>query len=722
VQVRSIALPWHSSYIAATMMNRWTCYVYAVAVFALAPAWAQTAGERILHSFRNPPKGAGPVGAPIRDAEGNFYGTTEDGGPADRGVVYKIDAAGTLSILYRFTGGADGSNPLAALIRDAAGNLYGTAWAGGILTGVCATAEPAGCGVVFKVDPSGRETVLYSFTGGADGAVPYGGVIRDADGNLYGTTWVSGAHGVGVVYKLDPTGRQTVLYTFRGGLDGAFAASGLVRDAQGNLYGTTFQGGALDVGVFFKLDPAGNETVLHNFGKTGDGYGPFVPDLVRDSAGNFYGTTYEGGAFSQGVVYKVDRKGHETVLYSFTGGADGGAPYAGVVLDTAGNLYGTTMSGGLSTGACDKYPTGCGVVFKLDPGGKESVLYSFTGGPDGSTPDSAILVVGGKLYGAANSGGTANLGVVYELDAAGRQTVVYSFAGNADGSDPFAGLCLDPSGGLYGTTGYGGPNNAVVIYEIDAHGHETTIYAFPGGTAGSRPNATVILDPSGNLYGTTYYGGAANAGVVYKVDAAGNETVLYTFTGGADGGTPFGGVTADGQGNLYGTTVGGGTGWGVVFKLDASGESAIYSFSGGADGGFPWAGVIRDAEGNLYGTTNLGGASNRGVVFKVSPAGQEAVLYSFTGGGDGGSPQSGLVMDSSGNLYGTTYNGGPADVGVVFKLAAGGQETVLYGFTNGVDGGYPRAGVVRDPAGNLYGAVSVGGQWSAGAVFGIPPQ
>jgi uncharacterized repeat protein (TIGR03803 family) len=253
-------------------------------------------------------------------------------------------------VLHTFNGSpTDRAIPGAAhLIGDSAGNLYGTTESGGA----------SGAGVVFKLNKTG-ETVLYSFTGGADGWSPVAGLIRDSAGNLYGTTFGGGARfgesGSGVVFKLDTTGTETVLYSFTGGADGGSPAAGLIRDSAGNLYGTTELGGVSGAGVVFKLDTTGTETVLHSFTGPG-GENPYA-GLIADSAGNLYGTTYGGGASGSGVVFKLDTTGTETVLYSFTGGADGGSPVAGLIRDSAGNLYGTTYEGGTSD---------AGVVFKLE--------------------------------------------------------------------------------------------------------------------------------------------------------------------------------------------------------------------------------------------------------------------------------------------------------------------------------------------------------------------
>jgi uncharacterized repeat protein (TIGR03803 family) len=668
---------------------------------AITPAKAQAATETVLHNFASPPRGADPYQGITRDSAGNIYGASE-GGRYGFGVVYKLDTAGNQAVLHTFTGGTDGGNP-SGVTLDPTGSLYGTASSGGT----------ANAGLVYKLDQAGQQTVLYNFTGGADGGYPAAGVTLDPAGNLYGTTSGGGSASVGVVYKLDASLRtttgclETVLHTFSGGDDGRSPMTAVIRDAAGNLYGTTFQGGSGYSGVVYKLDPSGQETVLHNFTGGADGGYP-ESAVIRDSAGNLYGTCDSGGSFYDGVVYEVDQVGNETVLYSFTGGADGGNVQGGVIRDAAGNLYGTTTNGG----SANK-----GVIYKLDTSLIEMVLYNFTGSPDGSFP--YVGVIGdssGNLYGATQQGGTANLGAVYKLDKSLHETVLYSFPGPADGSLPYSGVIRDAVGNFYGTTYGGGAYGYGVVYEMDAQGHETVLYTFTGGTDGGNPQAGVIRDSAGNLYGTTYTSGAYGYGVVYKVDTAGHETVLYNFTGGADGANPTAGVIQGPSGNLYGTTYFGGTAsQGVVFELDTSGnERVLHSFLGGSDGGYPQAGVIRDPAGNLYGTTS-GGFFSTGTVYKVT-AGGERVLYSFPNAADGIGPSSGLIRDSAGNLYGTTATGGTVYAGVVYKLDTTGQETVLYSFTGGADGDLPN-GLAFDTAGNIYVTTLIGGASSQGTIL-----
>jgi uncharacterized repeat protein (TIGR03803 family) len=345
--------------------------------------------------------------------------------------VFKVGGGGK-TVLYSFTGGADGQSPGAGLVW-ARGYLYGTTVSGGTY----------GAGTVFKLDETGKETVLHSFTGGGDGASPDGVLVLDAQGNVYGTASSAGAYGQGTVFKVDATGNQTTLYSFTGtGGDGSGSHAGLALDAEGNLYGTTSGGGSFGKGTVFKVDTTGNETVLYSFGATaGDGTNP-TPGLVRDPQGNLYGTTvYGGNAGNNGTVFKVDRTGKETVLHSFAGGrVDGANPYAGVVRDRQGNLYGTTFYGGDPYPGCymnNGAPT-CGTVFTVDPTGNERMLYSFTGYWDGALPEAGLaLDPQGNLYGTAPIGGNIGgpmgapcwpfgCGTVFELAMAPTTTTLSS--------------------------------------------------------------------------------------------------------------------------------------------------------------------------------------------------------------------------------------------------------------------------------------------------------
>ncbi len=584
--------------------------------------------ETVLHSFAPVlmPMGSDPWAGVIRDEQGNLYGTTTIGGAWGAGAVYKVDTSGRATVLYSFTGAADGGNPYAGLIRDAAGNLFGTTLYGGNLSS-CPNYDP-GCGVIFKIEPSGHETVLYAFTGGSDGAGPYAGLVRDSAGNLYGTTYGGGASGKGVVFKLDTAGNLTVLHYFTGGVDGGYPYGGVVLDS-GYLYGTTVFGGAANDGVVYKLDNAGHETVLYTFTRGADGGWPYA-GVTLDPAGNIYGTTELGGAADAGVVFKLDNTGHETVLHSFTGGAGGSEPVAGVILDPAGNIYGTTWYGGSASGY------GYGVIFKLDPTGQESVLYTFQRGADGAAPRAGVIRdSAGNLYGTTTTGGgytscpdgyghySAGCGVVFKLDPTGQETVLYNLYSRADGILPMGSLFRDSAGNFYGTTS-GNPVTYGTLYKIDASGHEMVLHSFTG-TDGCNPYAGVTGDATGNLYGTTNGCGAYRYGTVYKMDPSGNFTVLHAFGGGTRGRSPNGGVTIDPAGNLYGTTaLGGPNNAGVVYKLDTAGNYSVLFNFGVSGWSQPEGTLAIDSASNLYGTTTQGG------VFKLDPAGHFTELHNFT--------------------------------------------------------------------------------------------
>jgi uncharacterized repeat protein (TIGR03803 family) len=377
----------------------------------------------------------------------------------------------------------------------------------------------------------------------------------------------------------------------------------------------------------------------------------------------------------------------EIVLNTFTGGTDGSEPYSNLIMDSAGNLYGTTTLGGGSANC----PSGCGTAFKLTPvsgGWQSTIIQVFDGATDGSQPSALILDPAGDLYGTTRHGGFYGYGTVFRLTPVSgggwQETVLHRFTGGPDGGSPFAGLVSDAFGNLYGTTSAGGNSFGTIFKLTLVFGiwQESVLYTFTGGKDGGNPLAQLTFDATAtNLYGTTYAGGHYNNGTVFRLayTSGGSwlESVLHSFSGGGDGGNPIGGLTFDAAGNLYGTTViGGGHGYGNVFQLGLNSrgrlhETVLYAFTGRKkDGGSPYANVVFDTSGNLYGTTTIGGGGGYGTVFELILSGgvwSFSTLHNFMSGADGAYPFGGLTF-AGGNLYGSTSNGGLSNDGIVFEI------------------------------------------------------
>jgi len=389
-----------------------------------------------------------------------------------------------------------------------------------------------------------KETVLQNFNG-TNGSGPQSGLIFDTAGNLYGTTTSGGTYNYGTVFELSPTvgggWSETVLHNFNeNGSDGWGPQSGLIFDAAGNLYGTTTSGGTYNHGTVFELSPmpggGWTETVLYSFGNSTDGAYPYYAGVIFDAAGNLYGTTYSGGTYNCpgdggcGTVFKltptVGGGWTETVLYNFGNGTDGYAPYAGLILDAAGNLFGTTTYGGTNRCAEAQYQ-GCGTVFELSPtaggGWTETVLHNFDG-TDGAIPIASLIFdTAGNLYGTTEGGGSyTNDGTVFQLSpmAGGgwTETVLYSFNEQGPGGyGPAAGpLVFDAARNLYGTVFNGGAYFGGTVFKlaptVGGGWTETVLYNFGYSTDGNGPWAGLIFDATGNLYGTTWYGGTYQCG------------------------------------------------------------------------------------------------------------------------------------------------------------------------------------------------------------------
>ena len=342
-------------------------------------------------------------------------------------------------------------------------------------------------------------------------------------------------------------------------------------------------------------------------------------------------------------------------------------------------------------------------------------------GADGSNPHASLLEdSSGDLYGTAKYGGAAGYGTVFEFTAGGTLKTLATFD-NTNGAHPAAGLIQDSSGNLFGTTDcYQVPGSTLgTVYEISPQGNMTTLARFSGGTEGANPWGSLLEDSAGNLYGTTYFGGSANGGTVYKLAPDGMLTTLANFGNEAN---PIGNVVMDSSGNLYGATVGGGSygtangGDGAIFKLAPDGTlTTLASFNSATTGLWVYGNLIRDASGDLFGTTWAGGSYGDGTVFKLSPSGNLSLLATFNGA-NGANSQSGLLEDGKGDLFGMTDYGGANGDGTLFEITPNGTFTTLASF-NGTDGSDPIGGLIEDAAGNLYGVTYGGGPHGDGTIF-----
>jgi len=521
--------------------------------------------------------------------------------------------SGTIAALAAFNG-SNGASP-DALVEDNNGNLFGTTSSGG----------PFGDGTVFELEVgSGTITTLAIFSG-TNGANPQGSLVEDSSGNLFGTTFYGGASwggaigsGYGTVFEVEAgSGTITTLANFNQS-NGAWPAGGLIEDGSGNLIGTTIAGGTYERGTVFEVKAGcGTITTLANFNYT-DGDNP-LGGLVEDSGGNLFGTTLFSAA-SVGTVFEVQTGSCTITTLATFNRTNGAFPEAGLIEDSSGNFFGTTISGG----------GGYGGEF-----GGDGTVFEVAAGTDAIT------------------------------------TLATFDSTNNNGEAPYTGLVEDSSGNLFGTTYFGGANGDGTVFEVPAGSGTITTLANFNGTNGANPYAGLVEDGSGNLFGTTGAGGSSGDGTVFEVQAgSGTITTLANFNG-TNGANPYAGLVEDGSGNLFGTTSGGGdaNGDGTVFEVPAgSGAITTLAAFNGTNGANSFAGLVEDGSGNLFGTTDSGGSSGDGTVFEVQVgSGTITTLASFNGT-NGAVPYAGLVEDNSGDLFGTTSGGGEGGFGTVFEL------------------------------------------------------
>jgi uncharacterized repeat protein (TIGR03803 family) len=675
------------------------------------------------------------LGGAVRDSAGNLYGVTALGGDAGGygGIVELAAGSRTITPVASFDYSiANGNNPIPELALDPAGDLFG----------VTPFSGEFGGGTIYEVAAGSNSVTVIAALNSQTGDQPAGGLISDANGNIFGVTSLGGASGHGNIYEVPAaTHARVTLASFA---STASAGGPLTIDSSGNLFGVE---SISNQPTIFEL-PAGSSTISTYAAV------PAVSGIVFDSAGNFYGIA--GGSSTQpGYIYKVAAGTKAVSNVATLTITSPPLSYDYLAIDSAGDLYGFT-------GDYSSNPGGTpGSIYEVVAGSHTiTTLHSFTSA-DGRGPYGTPVLANGVLYGAFQLGGAGDAGTTGGFFQYSLNSATFSVLGRmkfSNGIVPERGLTRDAGGNFFGTTSSGGTFGLGTVYEVPADLSSIITVASFNGTNGANPYGRPVFDSAGNMYGTTFAGGSQNLGVVWKIPA-GTTTIqtVASFAGGtAAGGTSYAGLAIDSSGNMFGTTAAGGaSNEGTVFEI-AAGTTTIttldsfktaYPLSGvtigpdatlyGTDLGevwkippgtskitqvasmpyHPYGGVVLDAAGNIYGTTDgglIGEAPGDGSVYKI-PAGTSTVqyLWFFGGGSDGLNPRGDLTFDAAGDLFGTTYGGG-----VVFEIPAGSSKLKPLG-TFGIGSGY--SNVAMDPQGNLYG-IATGGTNSIGIVWRLSPS
>ncbi len=592
----------------------------------------------VLHSFGGA-DGAHPAARLLQAADGNLYGTTEEGGASDQGTVFRITPAGAFTSLHAFSG-TDGAFPSGGLIVGSDGALYGLTYDGGPNS-----AEFIG-GALYRITTAGALTVLYGFPAKAsDGTFPIGELLLADDGQFYGVTQHGGNDFSGTVFRvpqastaLDPAQLSTVLHMSSG--VNAVPYAGLVEDAAGVLYGTTEEGGPLNVGSIYALTKSGSVTALHSFGSSS---GHEVTGLSL-GGGTVYGSTRRGGQGRQGTLFSLSGSGPAQTLNSFV--ELGANPDSPPILASDGRLYGTTTEGGT-----DNF---VGIAYRRESDGRLSLLHDFSG-PDGAFVASGLHQAGdGSFYGSTLEGGANDLGSLFRLTDSGGFTLLHSFSGS-DGRNPLSPPIQAGDGNFYGTTESGGSEDAGVLYRLSPAGQYSVLHHFAFST-GYYPAAGLVEGDDAQLYGTTTLGGGQGEGALFRISRSGQYELLHSFIGPTDGSNPAAPLLPGPGGSFFGSTqTGGSFGLGTVFQLQADGSLDTLHEFGGADGAFPKGALALLGEA-LYVPTAHFGPDGGGTVLRLSlqdppPAPTPAPTPGSGGGGGGGSALNpGLLMVLAGLL------------------------------------------------------------------------
>lgn len=672
-------------------------------------------GFRVLKHFgQTANDGRRPFGALIESSDGALYGTTVTGGQSNLGTIFRLQKDGSgFTNLWHFHG-TNGAYPEVRLLEAGDGKLYGTSSGGG----------SNDYGTVFRLNKDGSGFELLRMFGGTNGANPEAGLLLASDGFLYGTTYSGGASNLGAIYRLnlDGSGFAVLRSLVSGSGTNGFAPLGaLTEGTNGVLFGTTSGGGTNGTGTLFSLNKDGSQfRIVHSFGGT-NGQSPRA-GLVLAGNGLLYGTTAAGGSSGRGVVFQLRQDGGGFTVLTNLVLAQGTT--AALLEGADGRLYGTSPGGG---------DWGAGAVFGLSQSGSEfTVLASFhESGGDGLSAHASVTATSeGRLHGVTRLGGNFGGGTVFSIEPRKRDYQLHwSFDGSDGGSRPVAALLEAANGRLYGATEFGGINGAGMLFEIERNGAGfAPIHQFTSGTNGLFPRAPMVQHSNGNFYSSTMLGGSSTPGALYRLSPGGsNYTILKRFAAsGAEGLDPMQALIVARDGQLYGTAPYGAfltsPSYGGVFRFnpDTGAFTVLKNFTTVSQGAHPLSPLLEASDGRLYGTTYGGGTTNNaGVIFRIHTNGTGfQVLRSFTGmAGDGRHPCGRLVESEPGVLHGTTERGGSHDGGTLFRIGTDGSNFVSLASFIPATGAFPKGGLTVGPDGALYGTTDQGGGLGFGSVF-----
>ena len=652
--------------------------------------------------FVNNPEGAAPRAALIEAENGVLYGATSSGGLMDAGTLFQIENENFAKIAD-LDPAVHGSNIQTDLLELSNGSF------------IVATSSGAanGAGAILNFDENGNVDVLFNFNGPSTGSNCSGSFAYDAESNIiYGSCANGGQNGSGTAFRFVIDSEIfSVIYHFAGAEGGSSPKGGLLLADDGLLYGTAQFGGSLSQGTIFSINLTGNsfQVIYELNNSSSDGRYP-IGRMIQTESGLLLGTCSEGGSSGTGTIFTCSTTGEFTRIHSLSAAANGGFPKTGLTNGGDGFYYGVTEFGAAN---------GFGSLYRIQETGSFEKLIDMEYTADGSNPVGGLTLLENEDFaGTTSSGGANNFGTVFTYNNDLGLSKIHDFSLPLDGSSPNGSIISNTD--FFGVTASGGLFNTGVFYTNGLDGERTKIYDFNGSLDGQNPNGEIIEVEGGLFYGTLRFGGPNSAGTVYSLSESGDFELIHAFDGEANGQFPYSGVVAHTDGNLYGTTINGGTnGDGIIYRITSEGEfEKLHDFFGFFDGGSPEAGLVEGPDGLLYGLTTEGGNSNVGTLYQFDPEFSSfIVLHQFDTSTDGASPVGDLLLHSDGSFYGTTTEDGAGE-GTLFRYDVSNMNfEVLHSFDPVADGFAPNGALAEDETGTVYGFCNQGGGLSGGTAF-----